>query len=68
MGLVFYVPNLGRLHEMPQRLKQEVQFIRKGPIVAGLMGIPVENALVSFYTLDRMNKPPHAYPLFNQTD
>ena len=67
MGLVFYVPNLGLLHEMPPRLQQEDQFIRKGPVVAGLMGIPVENALVSFYTLDGMRKPPHAYPHFNQT-
>ena len=68
MGLVFYVPNLGRLHEMPHRLKQEVQFIRKGPIVSGLMGgIAVEDALVSFYALDGMRKPPQAYPHFNQT-
>ena len=66
-GLLFYVPNMGRLHEMPGRFGGSAQFRRIGPTMATLLGVPAEPPLVDFYTLDTMRAPPHYYPNLNQT-
>jgi hypothetical protein len=67
-GLVFYVENNCRLHEIPLRLQGTNQFRRLGPQVSGFFGAAVDHPeLVRFYTLDRMNWPPQAYPSFTKT-
>lgn len=66
-GLVFYVPNMGRLHEMSPRFGASQQFRRVGPTMAGALGIPVQPPLVDFYTLDQMRAAPYIYPNFNQS-
>lgn len=64
-GLLFYVPNMGRLYEIPARFQGSAQFRRIGPNAAALFGVPAEPSLVEFYTLDTMRAPPHHYPHFN---
>jgi hypothetical protein len=67
-GLVFHVENNCRLHEIPLRLQGTAQFCRLGPYMSGLVGAAAEHPeLVRFYTLDRMNWPPQAYPGFTKT-
>ena len=66
-GLLFYVPTLGRLFEIPHRFQVSAQFRRTGPIMAARLGVPAEPPLVEFYTLDTMRAPPQHYPNFNQT-
>ena len=66
-GLLFYVPNLGRLHEIPGRFGGSAQFRRIGPNAAAHFGVASEPPLVEFYTLDTMRAPPQHYPHFNQT-
>lgn len=45
-GLLFYAPNLGRLHEMPGHFAGSPQFRRWGPNLAQLLfGIPAQPPL-----------------------
>lgn len=75
-GLLFFLPSMTRLHDMPSLLQAHPQFRRIGPIfaaaVAAAAGVggpppPGEDPLVQFYTLDRMRGAPGGYSKFNTT-
>jgi hypothetical protein len=66
-ALVFHVENLERLHEIQHRMMKVRQFRRMGPIFAAEACAPPvapQRELVRFYTIERLNGPPHYYAGF----
>jgi hypothetical protein len=64
-NFVFYVKDTEVLTHLSNRVRSEQQFCRIGPIFAGRLGIPQQDQLVRFFTLDKMSGPPRAYFGFN---
>jgi hypothetical protein len=64
-NFVFYVKDTEVLTQLSNRVRSEQQFCRIGPIFAGRLGIPQQDQLLRFFTLDKMSGPPRAYFGFN---
>ena len=66
-NMLFHVANNARLHDIPPYLQSQPQFLRRGPVIAAQLGVPVEAALVRFFTLIKLTGPPEEYNHFNCT-
>jgi hypothetical protein len=64
---VLFFQNMGLLHAVRGEFAADPQFTRLGPTVAGLLGVNVQDPLVTFFTLDTMKSEPCPYDLFNQS-
>ncbi len=64
-NFVFHVKDSEVLTHLSNRVRSAPQFCRIGPIFATRLGIPQEDQLVRFFTLDKMSGPPRAYFGFN---
>jgi hypothetical protein len=62
---VLYFASLGTMHAVRNDFSEERQFLRVGSAVANLFGVPQEESLVNFFTLDKMKSEPMPYEYFN---
>eukprot|EP01035_Chromulina_nebulosa_P016944 gene16944-22436_t len=67
MLTIFQIANVEILNSLHLQVQNHSQYIRKGPIIAGLLNIPVEPALLRFYTLEKLAGPANNIFGFNQT-
>lgn len=64
---ILYFEAMGTLHAVQEEFSQEAQFCRLGPLMSTRMGLPQEDSLVNFFTLDKIRAEPMRYGNFNMT-
>ena len=57
--------SLGTMHLVRKEFSEERQFYRLGTAISTRFGVPPEESLVNFFTLDKMNSQPMPYEYFN---
>lgn len=64
---VLFFPSFGLLHAVRAEFAADPQFTRIGPTIAAMLGVNVQDPLVTFFTLETMKSEPAPYDVFNQS-